>query len=101
MVEDRSYVLESMAGINEVAPNVNICQPSHYFSNVKSVHEQCDQNDVLVSNKAHLQAAEVQALLWKIHNKTSICWSLFVINDNLHVDLENPQMLSCIIYRSQ
>jgi hypothetical protein len=62
-----------MGGIDEVTPNVNICQPSHYLSNVKSVHHQCDQNDVLMFNKAHLQAMEVQALLWKLHNKTSIC----------------------------
>jgi hypothetical protein len=92
MVEDRSFVLESMGGIDEVTFNVNICQPSHYLSNVKNVHWQCDQSDVLVSNKAHLQAMEMQALLWKLHNRTSICWSLFVVN-NLHVDFENPQML--------
>jgi len=52
---------------------VNICQPSHYLSNVKSVHQQCDQSDVRVSNKAHLRAMEIQALLWKLHNRTSIC----------------------------
>jgi hypothetical protein len=93
MVEVKSFVFESMGGIDEVTPNVNICQPSHYLPNMKSVHQQCDQSNVLVSNKAHLQVMEIQALLWKLHNKTSICWSLFVVNDNLHVDLENPQML--------
>jgi hypothetical protein len=50
----------------------------------------------------YLQTMEQQqASLWKPHNKTSICWSFFILNDNLHVDLLNPQMLRCIICRSQ
>jgi hypothetical protein len=68
MVEDKSFVLESMGGIGEFTLNVNICQPFHYLSNVKSVHQQCDQSDVWVFYKAHLQAMEIQALLWKLHN---------------------------------
>lgn len=44
---------------------------------------------------------EVQVLLWKLHNNTSICLNFFVINDNLLINLENPQMLWCIVYISQ
>jgi hypothetical protein len=29
----------------------------------------------------------------------SICWGFFAINDNYIVDLKNPHMLHCIIYR--
>jgi len=44
---------------------------------------------------------EVRVLLWKLHNNTSICLNFFVVNENLPVDLENPQMLWCIVYVSQ
>jgi hypothetical protein len=38
MIEDRSFVLKSMGGIDEATPDVKICQPFHSLSNVKSVH---------------------------------------------------------------
>ncbi len=41
---------------------------------------------------------EIQVLLWKLHNNTSICLSFFVVNDNLPTNIENPQMLRCIVY---
>jgi len=47
----------------------------------------------------HLQAMELQTLLYlESHNvRTSIWWSFFVIDDNLHVDFVNFQMLHYIM----
>ncbi len=46
----------------------------------------------------YFQAIDFQALQWKPHNKTLFLWGLFVINDNLPIDLVNLEMLHCIIY---
>jgi hypothetical protein len=46
-----------------------------------------------------LVVIQVQAIAWKPHNWTSLCWGFFAINDNLLMDLEKPQMLRCIIYK--
>ncbi len=45
-----------------------------------------------------VEIMEIQVLLWKPHNNTSICLSFFVVNDNLPINIENPQMLWCIVY---
>jgi hypothetical protein len=65
---------------------------------VESVHQQCD-NDIF--DEMNLQIMELQTLLWKPHNMMYTCWNFFVVNDNLHVDLVNPQMLCCIICHTQ
>jgi hypothetical protein len=48
-----------------------------------------------------LVTIKVQVAFWKPHHHSSICWGFFVVNDNLHVDIVNPQMLRCIICRSK
>lgn len=44
---------------------------------------------------------QVEVATWKPHNGSSICWGFFVANDNLLMDIENPQMLQCIICRTK
>jgi hypothetical protein len=34
---------------------------------------------------------------WRPHNRLSIYWGIFAINDGLLVDLVKPQVLCCII----
>ncbi len=38
MVEDITFVFESMSGIEEATFDVNICQPFHSLLDVESVH---------------------------------------------------------------
>ncbi len=38
-------------------------------------------------------------MAWKSHSCMSIYWGLFALNNGLHVDLVNLQMLQCIICR--
>ncbi len=103
MAKNEICVIENIDGIDEVFPNVNtIPFRFHNFSNVESVHQQqCDNDLSIAFDEVYLQAMEQQALLWKPHNRTSICWSLFTVNENLLVNLLNPQMLKCIICWSQ
>jgi hypothetical protein len=94
MVEDE-IVHESVGKVNETIPlHINIIL-SHSLSNVENVHQQCD-NDVF--DEVHFQTS---TLLWKPHNKTFICWSFLAKNNNLLVDLVNPQMLCCTICKTQ
>lgn len=83
-----------MGQINEtIAHNMNVV-PFHNLSDVESVHQQCDN---IVFNEMNLQIMELQSLLWKPHNMMYTCWNCFVVNNNIHFDLVNPQMLRCII----
>jgi hypothetical protein len=39
----------------------------------------------------------VQRKFWKPHGRTLLCWAFYCENDNANVDLENPQIMSCIL----
>jgi len=40
----------------------------------------------------------VQRKFWKPHWKISLtCWAFYCVNDNTNVDLENPQIMHCIL----
>ncbi len=97
MAKDEIVVLESRGQVNNIALDMNIV-PFHSLSNLENVHYQC-YNDVSMFDEVHLQAMELQTLLYlESHNiRTFICWSFFVVNDNPHVNLMNPQMLQCVM----
>jgi len=73
-------------------------EPIGNLSNVEFVHLECDSN-LLENDDVQLTIVEVQVQQCKPHNMTSIFWGFFVINDNLLIDFENPQMLWCTIYQ--
>jgi hypothetical protein len=73
MVEDE-IVLESVGRVNETIPLETNIILFHSLSNVENVHQQCD---IDVFDEVHFQTMELQALLWKPHNRTFICWSFF------------------------
>jgi len=55
-------------------------------------------NVVAIIKVVQLVVIKVQATLWKPHHCSFVCWGFF-LNNNLHVDIMNPQMLRCIIYK--
>jgi hypothetical protein len=57
-------------------------------SDIESMYLQCD-NDLLKTNEMHFIIIEAQAQKWKARNMNSIGWGLFVVNNNLYVDLAN------------
>jgi hypothetical protein len=56
---------------------------------------------IAIVEVVQLVAIKAQVALWKPRHHSSICWVFFVVNDNLLVDIVNPQMLICIICRSE
>ncbi len=87
--EDEIMVLESVGGVDENSPKLNMNSTTR-FSNVESVHlVQCD-NDLVENDELHLATITIQAHKWKPNNKNSICWGLFAINDNFPIAFKNP-----------
>jgi hypothetical protein len=90
MVEDNIVVVECVNNIDDkLACDVNM-NPNLNNSNVGSIHLQCD-DDLLKNDEFHLVIIETQIKKWKNEG------GFFVVNDNMFVDLVNPQMLRCII----
>jgi hypothetical protein len=40
--------------------------------------------------KKNIQTLHIQRKIWKSHNKKSICWDFYCVNDDKGVDLGNP-----------
>jgi hypothetical protein len=94
VTKNDSIIVESVGGVNEPY----LCEdvvPNTSSSDMESVCLETAlslENDVLP-----LVTIEGQVIFYKPHHRNSICWGLFVVNDDLHVDFENPQMLRCIV----
>jgi len=58
------------------------------FLDIESVHLQTG-NNVLNLNTLQLETIEAQAIAWRPHGWISICWEIFVVNENHPMDLEN------------
>jgi hypothetical protein len=100
MVNNDIIVVESFGGVNDkLACDVNVNLVANILD-IENIHLQCD-NDLLKTNEIHFIIIEAQAQKWKAHNMNSIGWGLFVVNNNLYVDLVNTSMLRCIICKSQ
>jgi hypothetical protein len=95
MVTQSDYaIIESVGGVDEPY----LCEdvvPNTSFSNMENV---CLETTISLEDEVFwFVVIEVQVVFWKPHHRNSICWSLFVLNDGLHVDLEILQMLQCIV----
>jgi hypothetical protein len=67
---------------------------------VPTTHSIVATNSIMVVVIYHA-VIQVEVVTWRPHSGSSICWGFFVANDNLLMDIENPQMLQCIIYRTK
>jgi len=90
-------VLESVGGVDEDTYGLSK-NSTTMLLDVENVHHQCD-NDLVDDDELHLVVIVITIHKWKPNNKNSICWGFFAINDNSPVDIKNPQMSHCIIYR--
>jgi hypothetical protein len=88
MVKDDIIVVESFGGVDDkLACDVNVNLVANTLD-IEIIYLQCD-NDLLKTNEMHFIIIEAQAQKWKAHNMNSIGWGLFVVNNNLYVDLVN------------
>jgi hypothetical protein len=87
-------MIENVGGVDEQYLCENVV-PNTSFPNMENVRLETIislENEVL-----YFVIIKVQVIFWKPHHQNSICWGLFVVNDDLHVDLQNLQMLQCIL----
>jgi len=97
MVKDNIIVVENFGNVDDkLACDVNVNLVANILD-VESIHLQCD-NDLLKTNFIIIKA---QAQKWKAHNMNSNGLGLFVLNNNLYLDIATTYMLRCIIYKSQ
>ncbi len=95
MTENEVFIHESVDGVGKTTNMVNM-NPVGSMLNVESV--QWQSNNLSSKNDDDkLATKEIDAQQWKPHNRTSICWGFYAINNNMPIDLENPHMLHCII----
>jgi hypothetical protein len=47
--------------------------------------------------KNNIKALHVQRNYWKPHRKTSLCWTFYCVNDDTNEDLQNSQIMCCIL----
>ncbi len=38
-----------------------------------------------------------QRKIWQPHGRLSLCWSFYCVNDNVEIELENIQIMRCIL----
>jgi hypothetical protein len=65
------------------------------FSNMESVWLKIGNS--LENKVLQVASIEIQVIFWKPHRQNSISWGFFIVNDDFPMDLENSQMLRCII----
>jgi hypothetical protein len=78
-----------MGGVDEDVTSISPSQIKFSsFSNVENVHLEFSNVTLLdVIDVSQLVVVEAQALAWKPHNRMSICWGFFVMNDGLPMNL--------------
>jgi hypothetical protein len=86
-IEAETILVEDNCGVDEPPTCEDVTTNS---SKMKGVHLEPSnllQNEILL-----LATIQLQATFWKPHRYVSICWGFCVVNDDLHVDLENLQI---------
>ncbi len=89
MAKEDLLLVESIGGVGKN-------QPTPPTSNVESVHMHAATTNYVVTTHSSIVTTcfcyawnfatcsyTTQAIAWKPHNKGSICWGFFVVNDNL------------------
>jgi hypothetical protein len=47
--------------------------------------------------KVNLKKLHAQIKRWQSHGRLFLCWSFYCVNDNTEIDLENTQIMHCIL----
>jgi hypothetical protein len=47
--------------------------------------------------KKNLQKLHVQRNFWKGHNRNSLCWAFYCVNDGKEVEATSHQVMKCIL----
>jgi hypothetical protein len=60
------------------------------------------ENNIIEENgeqimKKHLQKLHVQRNFWRRHNRNSLCWAFYYVNDGKKVEATSHQVMKCIL----
>jgi hypothetical protein len=44
-----------------------------------------------------LKKLHAQRKIWQPHGRLFFCWSFYYVNDNIEIDIENTQIMHCIL----
>jgi hypothetical protein len=45
-----------------------------------------------------LEKLQIQWKKWHPHNKNSLCWSFYFVNDNSNITFNVPQTICCLFF---
>jgi hypothetical protein len=48
--------------------------------------------------KKKIQTLHIQRKIWRGHNKKSICWDFYCVNDDKEVHPRNCQIMKCLFF---
>jgi len=55
------------------------------------------ENEKKEEIKINLKKLHAQKKSWQPHGSTYLCWSFYCVNDNIKIDLDNTQIMCCIL----
>jgi hypothetical protein len=64
--------------------------------NIEKQVEKFKSRNVQIMKKI-LQKLHVQRKIWKGHNKNSLCWAFYCVNDGKKVEVRSCQIMKCIL----
>jgi hypothetical protein len=47
--------------------------------------------------KINLKKLHTQRKIWQPYGRLSLCWNFNYVNDNIKIDIENTQIMHCIL----
>jgi len=96
--QGKSHVVDVVEIVGKINSNFFDLTTSNTVGNILDFESMAIDNVVAIKIM-QLVTIKIQATLWKPHHHSPICWGLFLVNDNLPIDIVNPWMLKYIIYR--
>jgi hypothetical protein len=64
--------------------------------NVQTENNKVEENGKQIMKK-NLQKSLVQGNFWRGHNKNSLCWAFYCVNDGKKVEVASHQVMRCIL----
>ncbi len=89
------YMIDIMEERFEGNPNVLPAPPSKDLQTKTSRNIEGQNEQKTIQN--NIKKLHVQRKFWKRHEKTSLCWAYYCVNDNTYVDLKNPWIMHYIL----
>jgi hypothetical protein len=64
--------------------------------NVQTKNNKVEENGKHIMKKK-LEKLHVQRNFWKAHNRNSLCWTSYCVNDGKEVEVASHQVMRCIL----